>query len=181
MTITPILAEDISPFVLVIVIVPAILVLTFIFSISLSSSRRTGRPLKTELLSRLVPILAMILISVVAIRIRGGDALPSTMVVALPVAAALLGVYMRRRKPPQAPPTETKDIPPSPPRPARPFSPISLPLMVAAWFLFFVFLIICCAKYLQLSWTLETWMLASVSVLCLILIPLQIIAYFRNK
>jgi hypothetical protein len=182
MTFTPILAEDIPPYVLVVVIVPALLVLALYCSMAMAASRRTGRPLQTELIIRLVPVGVVILLCLLVSLLtnRGSASLPSIVIVVIAVVGVLLRVYLRWRMPPKAQ-TEMKDIPSSSPRPARNFSVLSLPFMVAAWFLFFAFLIFCCVKYLDSSWNQELSILAGVSILCLVLIPVQIIRYFRNK
>jgi hypothetical protein len=180
MNFTPMFAEDISPAVLVIIIVPAILVLTAFFSLAVYTSRRTGRPLKTELISKLGPVVLVMLLLLLfgPLVNRSGTHLPFIVILAILVGSRLL---LRRRKPPEAQ-TEMKDFSSSSPRPAAPpFPLLSLPFMVGAWMFFLIVLVICSLAYLQSPWTSGTWILAGVSLLCLVLIPVQIIRYFRGK
>ena len=174
-------AEDISPAVLVVVIVPAILVLAIFVSMAMAASRRTGRPLQTELIRRLGPITVAVLLTVMVSLLTNRNS-PLPLIVGAAVLVVLrLFLFWRRRKPHEVSQTEVKDIPPSSPRPAAPFSPLSLPFLVGAWFLFLFVLVYFCAQYLQSPWTSGTWILAGASVLCLVLIPVQIIRYFRGK
>jgi hypothetical protein len=168
------LAEDIPPYVLVIVLVPALLALLVVFSMARAASRRTGRTLQTELMFRLVPVAVVILVALLVT--RGNATLP--VLIAVPVVAVLLSRYLRSRNLPEASPTQMKENPPGPPRAER---MLSLLFMVVVWLLFLAFLLFCCTKSLRSPWTTETRILAGVSILCLVLIPVQIIRYFQNR
>ena len=108
MNFTPILAEDISPIVLVVFLAPVLLGLFALLSIK--ASRRTSRASPTGIILRLVPVLVGGLLLFFLLTVRGGAPVAFIVVAAFPLVIGLLSlyVYLRGRKSPESPETASR-------------------------------------------------------------------------
>src|SRR5262249_26297956 len=130
------------------------------------------------LIGRLVLVLFSGFLLFFLLTVRGRAPSSFITVALLPLLVGLWSLYMwgRRKKSPEASQTVVKDAPTSPGLAERTFS---IGFMVAAW-PFFLFVLAVCLAY-RSSWTWGVWILVGVLVLCLVLIPVQILRYFRGK
>lgn len=176
MNFTPILAEDISPVVLVVFLAPLFLGLLALRFIDVS--RRTRRASPAGLIISLVAVFGGGVILFFLLTVRGGAPSSFIEIAAVPVVLGLCGLYLQWRKSREAPQTDMQDVPPSSPPAKRKFS---VPTMVVAWLFFLILLLNFCMRYLHGSLAGEEWILVSLLILFLVWIPVQIIRHLRKQ